>query len=266
MGKRMNADIVDLTPSWAEDLLKANHPDQRPISRVHVMKLTHAMRHGQWRSIGDPIRIDSHGRLVDGQHRCSAVVNSGVTIPNQLLVEVSDDEAIRWIDQNQKIRNANDIQRALGVKMHGTVRSAILHAHYDFARYTQRRDPRAVQVDIANASPHADALKSLHSIHAREAIPVYAGHLAGYVYCAEVNPGAAREFFESVARNDPRCHTARLLIQSLLRTRQGGYKKGGEQAAQDQAERAVRAYNAWRSGQSLKRLHAGGSGVPEALE
>ena len=48
----------------------------RNISDMLVLKYAVAMLDGDWHNIGDPIRLDERGRLTDGQHRLSAVVES----------------------------------------------------------------------------------------------------------------------------------------------------------------------------------------------
>jgi len=60
-------------------LLKRNAMN-RPLSKSHVDKLSDSLLRGEWVMNGDAIRISKCGILIDGQHRLSAVVKSGVSI------------------------------------------------------------------------------------------------------------------------------------------------------------------------------------------
>ena len=49
----------------------------RKVTQKHVKKLAHAMRDGEWDdTLGDPLRFDTKGQLIDGQHRLWAVVEA----------------------------------------------------------------------------------------------------------------------------------------------------------------------------------------------
>lgn len=71
--------IETVTPDTAFEYL-ATAGKNRRISGPQVNKWAKAMRAGQWRLTGDPIRFDITGALIDGQHRLTAVINSGVPI------------------------------------------------------------------------------------------------------------------------------------------------------------------------------------------
>lgn len=74
----MNIDIVTITPSMAKKLLERN-PTNRPIKAHHVAEIARDMLKGDWQVNGDTIRLDKDGMLIDGQHRLSACVLSGVS-------------------------------------------------------------------------------------------------------------------------------------------------------------------------------------------
>ena len=69
-----------ITPKRAQELLStASDQRQRHLSVPRVKKFALAMKAGSWRLTHQPIAVDAHGVLIDGQHRMAAVVQSGVT-------------------------------------------------------------------------------------------------------------------------------------------------------------------------------------------
>ena len=71
---------IAVGPEWAAAALERNH-DNRPIRKSGVATIARAMREGRYRDkLPMPICFDIEGILRDGQHRLSAVVESGCTI------------------------------------------------------------------------------------------------------------------------------------------------------------------------------------------
>jgi hypothetical protein len=78
---KTSAMIIELeviTPEIAQQILSGN-TDNRPAKPKHVKFLADQMRAGAWQVTGDPVKISASGRLLDGQHRLMAVVESGTT-------------------------------------------------------------------------------------------------------------------------------------------------------------------------------------------
>lgn len=101
---------VDITPEYAKELLASNHKN-RNIRTAHVDGLKRDMRKGSWRYTGDPIRVSwpteefPNGVLLDGQHRLSAIVESGTT---QKMIIVSG------LDPKSKIVMDTGVRRTVG--------------------------------------------------------------------------------------------------------------------------------------------------------
>lgn len=74
----MDMTIEKITPAKAREYLLANH-DNRPLRKRRVDQYADMMTRGQWVFTGDPIRFDPSGRLLDGQHKLSAIAQSGTT-------------------------------------------------------------------------------------------------------------------------------------------------------------------------------------------
>lgn len=70
--------IETIDPSLAKLLLEANVRN-RPVSWPHVRRIARDMETGNWRLTHQGIALDRDGRLVDGQHRLHAIVESKTT-------------------------------------------------------------------------------------------------------------------------------------------------------------------------------------------
>lgn len=90
---------VMMSPDVATQLLRCNSGN-RPIRPRHVAVLANEMIEGRWRLTHQAIAITSKGYIVDGQHRLSAVVAAGVTVP-------------MLMDQNADLRTADVIDTGI---------------------------------------------------------------------------------------------------------------------------------------------------------
>ena len=105
---------VTITPEYAQRLLDSMPDYQRRPSKLAVTGYACDMLDGNWNpNTGEPIKINRQRQMVDGQHRCLAVIESGVPIKATLAIGV-DDEAYKVIDSGRK----RSIADALGIS-HG---------------------------------------------------------------------------------------------------------------------------------------------------
>lgn len=100
-----------ISPETAEEMLNLLDVNRKLLSS-HVSFLAREMKGGRWKLNGDTIRF-SPKRLLDGQHRLQAVIQSGVTI-TALVVEEIDDDAYDSIDTGRG-RQAGDILSSIGL-------------------------------------------------------------------------------------------------------------------------------------------------------
>lgn len=105
--------IVDISPEMARLWLERN-VGNRPASPAHIAKLEKAMRSGQWKMAGDPIRFSKTGKLIDGQHRLQAILNSGMTITCVVMREL-DDEVFDVIDDGKQRVKSDVLHVSLGL-------------------------------------------------------------------------------------------------------------------------------------------------------
>ncbi len=80
MSKQMKQTIMAVTPEIATLWLRQNIERNRSLRQSEVARLAEEMKQGRWKLTPTGIVFDTDGKLIDGQHRLSAVVLSGCTI------------------------------------------------------------------------------------------------------------------------------------------------------------------------------------------
>ena len=75
----LNASVEDITPEMAAAWL-SNNFGHREIKQARVEKFANQMNEGDWQFNGKVIILSDTGMLMNGQHRLSAVVQSGKTM------------------------------------------------------------------------------------------------------------------------------------------------------------------------------------------
>lgn len=87
---------VSITPEIAMKMLE-NNTGNRPISDATVKQYASDMKEGRWLKSGNTISVAQDGRLLNGQQRLWAIVESGTT-QDFLVVEEENDQAFSIFD------------------------------------------------------------------------------------------------------------------------------------------------------------------------
>lgn len=104
----MKSTFVDITPEKAAELLKGN-TNNRHLSKSRVADLAAQMKNDKWLCNGDTIRVSTTGRLLDGQHRLSAIIESKTT-QKMLLVTGLPETVFTTIDVGAVRRSGDFLQ------------------------------------------------------------------------------------------------------------------------------------------------------------
>lgn len=86
--------VVIVTPEIATVWMRQNiigDDRNRRFRKAHARSLALEMKKGQWRLTHQGIAFGASGRLLDGQHRLQAIIDSGVTIPMVVFIDVPED-------------------------------------------------------------------------------------------------------------------------------------------------------------------------------
>lgn len=142
----MSEQKILLTPELAAKLLEGNVAN-RPMGKRYMQSLARAMQRGEWEFNGDAIRVARNGRLIDGQHRCAAVIESRVAI-EVLLVTGLDEQVFKTIDRGRG-RTTSDAMAIQGEKNARTL-AAVARVLYTYQR---AGDPYHGNPDIWISNP-----------------------------------------------------------------------------------------------------------------
>lgn len=134
--------VCELGCSQAHRLLQKVDPDkQRKLQPEKIDQMIRDLQQGQWRYAGDVIRVSESGCLLDGQHRCYAVVQSGIPIPStvRIIYNIPDTNA-HLIDDGSN-RPARDKIRQAGYdeRVHALVNLRLSWDHPEWTPTTQEK-------------------------------------------------------------------------------------------------------------------------------
>lgn len=89
----METKIIEITPDIAREWLEKNTVN-RNISPNRVYSYAEDIKKGKWQLNGESIKFNTAGRLVDGQHRLSAVVKANKPIKCVVMFDMPEDITI----------------------------------------------------------------------------------------------------------------------------------------------------------------------------
>ena len=122
----MKTVIETISPKRAKELLDHN-TDNRTIRLSAVSEYAHQMRNGHWLLTHQGIAIAPNGRILDGQHRLMAIVESGCHIKTSVSYDV-DPESYRHMDDGIK-RTVADRLALMGDKESNRIAVAVVTAY-----------------------------------------------------------------------------------------------------------------------------------------
>jgi len=105
--------VATLTPEDADYLLSTNSSNRAPSQRS-VQCLTTMMCAGYWMLTGETIKIDTNGRLLDGQHRMLAL--RAYNKPLEFAIAFCISKKAFEVTDTGKSRTATDILKMAGYK------------------------------------------------------------------------------------------------------------------------------------------------------
>ena len=114
----MNCTVETITPEMAAQLLSLNIKN-RPLNESHVAFFEQQLKRGEMLLTHQGIAISDNARLLDGQHRLTAIVRTG--IPAEILVTRGLAEKVFTVLDSGSKRSASDV-----LAIHGAPNSSIL--------------------------------------------------------------------------------------------------------------------------------------------
>jgi len=198
------AAVEIITPEIASEIMEANGPlhdgmaRNRQISRADVAAYSRDIVNRRWMVTGQSIKISASGRLLDGQHRLQAVIDSKMPIEIVVVRNLPDDIFSTFDVAHQ--HTLSNILTSRGEPSAARMQSALkVIWHY---RETGLANPKGYKptlsevLELYEACPDlrhhirassSTGFKTLNIAHAATAALMYIFH--------EINPEKATEFF-----------------------------------------------------------------------
>jgi hypothetical protein len=200
----MRLEVRQISPSEAARLLQANNNNRNLVSG-NISFFEEQLRRGEFQLTHQGIAIGSSGKLLDGQHRLTAIVNTG--IPATMLV-ASDmpDETFLVLDTG-RTRTASDALSIIGVANTVHLASAIrLYICYQLSPELVWRTAQKSQVGT-NTATIAEYNKDRENWQCAARIAasfrlkniVVPSPMACLAYLAMVHANYSKEFIEDFA-------------------------------------------------------------------
>ena len=253
----IKTEVVTVTPERAQQLLEQNKSNRR-VSAKNLEKVEAIMSRGEWRLNGEAIKVSTAGRVLDGQHRLMASVNTGTTFQT-LIVYGLTDETQETMDSG-KSRTLSDILSLRGYKnTHST--AAIVTAIIRSENYGLKA--------AVTSGTQAKPVTNQQAIHRLETEPALAdlyklvqglgrvglqGKIAGLLYYkfSEIDAEDTEFFFEQLKsgagleRNHPILALRSLLLnlKSAIGTANSTYVTAV----------TIKAWNKYRAGEECVQL------------
>lgn len=247
--------VVTVTPEHAERWLGRN-VQNRNLRQSTVDVYARDMLAGNWMMTGEAVKFNRNGRLLDGQHRLAAVVQSGCSIP-MLIVSGLADATQNVMDSGVK-RTAADVLRIKGTPVAPAIASAarlgVLYDRGDFKVAARQSYPAVSHSEIlAWLDLNPDAVDVGPQVMSNKAGRRYPGRsraagIFAWTVLRRIDRDQADDFFDDLLESrglglgDPRS----ALNQKLSITR--------NLSAPVEAHLLFRTWNAIRTGETLKMV------------
>jgi hypothetical protein len=253
----MTVELLEMTPDIVADLLKHNDGNRLVADGV-VAKYKRDMIAGRWLLNGQTIKIGKNGRLLDGQHRCRACLESGTPFP-AIIVRNVDESVFDTFDLGGR-RSFADVLKQRGERSTAALAAALrwvwmLQEGKIFDRVTVPTNAELDDIFRQN-SPITESLTLANRI--RNVMAPGMGVALHYLF-TQKEPSAAADFFDrlcdgqNLTKDMPVWH----IRERLINDRSTRKVKMGE------SERfilTIKAWNAMRQNKKISQLSWRGKG------
>lgn len=117
-GSRVLEISPDVAKLWLDKFNKAN----RPLADSFAKEYARRMAKGQWKLNGETIKFNDKGEMIDGQHRCKAIVFYGEPVEIECRFGLGD--VFETIDEGKK-RSPSDALAVRGIPNYTNAAAAI---------------------------------------------------------------------------------------------------------------------------------------------
>jgi len=243
-----------VTPDLALEWLTRN-TNNRTVSKKHVALLADQMAANEFEFVGDPIRFDTAGRLLDGQHRLNAIVESE---RSQQMVVISNlpPEAQVYMDAGRKRSPGDQMTVALGIR-NGNQAAAVVRTYIQWRDQVFLSETRKIGIPeiVTWANDHesllVDATLRARRVASARVPTSVAVSGALYVAAYKINAEDAGIFWDRLADG------VELDADNPILTLRNGIMRRAKKERWTRVEEwayYVRCWNTWRKNGRLSKL------------
>lgn len=252
--------ITTVTPELAKIILE-NNPDNRNLRKYKVEQFVRDLRHGRYKFNGESIVIANTGELNDGQHRLTAIVESG--IPAEILLMYGPERDSRFTVDVGSARTAGD-HLALGGQAHSISLAATARLAMAYERTggeSLGRTNDFSSAEVVERVQEDDLLRECTiwvSNHHSKLRMMGSKSVLGFVFytLSKVNPKYAMTFMEAMKEG------IGLSGDSPIRLARERLLTSPKLSAVQKVEIIFRGWNAWVADRNITRLPVTGR-LPE---
>ncbi len=270
----MKIEIISVTPTLAAEWLSTNADNNRKISKKMVNTYARDMIAGKWEMTGEAIKIDTNDRLIDGQHRLSAVVACKKTV-KMLVITGLQPEVIHAIDTG-KSRSGGDALTIAGAGENANNLAALARKIIGYQGGSEsilqtkkiRLNGEAITnreiIDLCEQQDLQPYIRFAFRMQNNQIARIFAHGEWAFIYwlLCRIDRADAEVFLSKLCTLDnvPASSPIRTLFEKLTKSQ---VKLTGKQALMA----TITAWNAWRTGQQLRiiRVTNMDDAIPQAV-
>lgn len=248
--------IVHVTPEIAERWLAGNTVN-RNLRSTAVRQYAADMVAGRWTLTGDALCFAPDGKLLNGQHRLSAIIASGCTVPMLVMRNVAP-ESMRNMDTG-RARTAADTLRFEG-EQNATALAAAARLALLYSDGRLYKDHRLRSVSIGELqqfiADHPDLRESVHAISSARVgnVTPTAQVVAHWMFTQTAGAHDATSFFLSL--RDLVGLEAGSPILALNSRLRDARQKRTKLTHREELYLLVKGWNYWRTGHHVSKIAA----------
>lgn len=236
----VNVKIMNITPAIANQFLGMNIGN-RSISKSLVESYAADMAAGRWHTNGEPITI-SGGRLISGQHRMLAVLKSGVTL-NDVVVVYTDDADMVDTGRTRSVKDLSGIDPFISAAV-----SIVLEM-------TMKKKPSKAFI-IQKYNDWKEDCDYVESIINNRKVGLRKAALSGAVLAARMNgypEDLLEQFCKVLISGETKSEKDRTII--MLRDLALTYTKGGSSERKIMYLKTQAVLKAYSEGRTISKIH-----------
>lgn len=269
----MRIERIELTPNMAEYFLSRNYDEQRRINYNWVETISNDIREGRWNPNipNSAIVFSKRGDMLDGQHRCLAVVKANMPVRTYAIYDV-DESSFGDIDNGisrtardfMKCKNSNTVASIAttavcieeGALIRDAIRGVIKQTHNGNVKVDLR--PSREQI-LSYYNHNHEYLEQVASYASSIYTSTKTGGKAAYARAllfidyVEGDSSMAQLFFEDVKAGMQTTQATSQLVKKLMQMDIDRKVKRVRVTHDEQIATILAAYEKFKSGKSFTR-------------